>query len=438
MLKKFKMADLIAKKRNGEAHSDEEIRFICDGVKDGSIPDYQIAAWLMAVCFQGMTFDESAILTDEVAKSGDILDLSELGEYVSDKHSTGGVGDKATIALIPLLAATGMPVAKLSGRGLGHTGGTIDKLESIPGLKTALELDEFINEVKKTGAAIASQTAKLTPVDGKLYALRDVTSTVESIPLIAASVVSKKIAAGANVIVLDVKCGSGAFMKDLSHAEDLSRTMVEIGKRLNKKITAVVTSMDQPLGLAVGNSVEIKESIATLRNEGPDDLRELCLCLGAITLVNSKMAPTHEEARKMLEQHLEDGTALQKFRDIVIAQGGDVSVIDNPDKLPTAKFIYELKADKEGYISKLDALTIAKACKMLGAGREKKEDNIDYAVGVVLANKIGDKVSKGDKLLEVHANSEELGQKALEFAASAYEFSTEKIEKPTLIYEIIE
>lgn len=438
MLKKFKMVDLIAKKRNGEAHTEEEIKFICEGIKNDTIPDYQVSAWLMAVYLKGMTFDESAILTDAVAHSGDILDLSGLGEYVVDKHSTGGVGDKATLVLIPLLAAAGIPVAKLSGRGLGHTGGTIDKLESIPGFKTSLELDEFIEEAKKTGAAIASQTAKLTPVDGKLYALRDVTATVESIPLIAASVVSKKIAAGANVIVLDVKCGSGAFMKDLNAAEDLSRTMVEIGKRLDKKITAVITSMEQPLGNAVGNSVEVIESIETLQNKGPEDLKELCLVLGAISLAHANKVSSIEEGRNVLKECFANGSAYEKFKEIVKAQGGSLEAIEDVTKLPTSKYVYELKSDKDGYINRLDALTIAQACKLLGAGREKKEDAIDYSVGIVLSKKIADKVNSGDTLAKIYANSEELAQKAVETAQQAFGFSSEPVEAPPLIYEIIE
>ncbi|MDD3149595.1 MAG: thymidine phosphorylase, partial [Candidatus Gastranaerophilales bacterium] len=283
----MKMTDLILIKKNGLNHTATEIKFIVDGIVNGTIPDYQLSAWLMAVCFKGMGFKENAIFTEEMAKSGDILDLSEIGKYVIDKHSTGGVGDKTTLILIPLLAAAGLPVAKLSGRGLGHTGGTIDKLESIPGFKTSLPLNNFISQVKEIKMAIASQTAQLSPADGKLYALRDVTATVDSIPLIAASVVSKKVASGANTIVLDVKCGSGAFIKTFEEAKELSRTMVEIGKYLDRRITAVITDMSQPLGQAIGNSLEVIESIEILKNRGSKDLRELCLHLGAVSLLDA-------------------------------------------------------------------------------------------------------------------------------------------------------
>lgn len=436
-INKFRMVDLIAKKKNGENHSKEEIQYIVNGIKDGLIPDYQISAWLMAVCFRGMNFEESASLTEEMAKSGDILDLSSLGECTVDKHSTGGVGDKATLILIPLLACAGLPVAKLSGRGLGHTGGTIDKLESIPGFKTSLELDEFLGQVKNIGAAIASQTAHLVPVDGKIYALRDVTSTIESIPLIASSVLSKKIAAGANIIVLDVKCGNGAFMKSLPDAEELSKTMVEIGKLLNKSIIAVVTSMEQPLGNAIGNSLEVIESIQTLKNEGPEDLTELCLCLAAIALVKAQKASNIEEGKGILRQYLQNGMALEKFKEIIRTQHGDDSVVDNIEKLPQAQFIYELKAQESGYIEKLDALKVAKGCKILGAGRETKEDKIDYSVGVILNKKIADRVEKDEILAKIYANSEELAQKALEMTAEAYVISQIPIESPVLIYEII-
>ncbi|EKE03429.1 MAG: hypothetical protein ACD_20C00203G0002 [uncultured bacterium] len=438
VINKFRMVDLIAKKKNGEAHSKEEIQYIINGVTNNTIPDYQLSAWLMAVCLQGMTFDESAILTLEMANSGDILDLSALGEYVIDKHSTGGVGDKTTLILIPLLAAAGLPVAKLSGRGLGHSGGTIDKLESIPNFKTSLELDEFLDQVKSTGAAIASQTAHLAPADGRLYALRDVTATIDSIPLIAASVMSKKIAAGANVIVLDVKCGKGAFIKTPEDAQKLSETMVEIGKRLNKSVTCVVTSMEQPLGNTVGNSLEVLESIQTLKNEGPEDLKELCLYLGAIALVKSHKASDINSAKDILNKHLTDGSAYNKFKELVKAQNGDTSAIDNPEKLPTAKYIIEYKSDKNCYIAELDALIIAKGCKILGAGRERKEDSIDHAVGIVVNKKIADKVNSGETLAQIHTNNEELGQQALDIIKKAYKFSDTQPDQPKLIYEIIE
>ena len=438
MSNKLKIVDLIAKKKYGEAHTQEEINFIINGIKDESIPDYQLSAWLMAVCHKGMTFDENSALTLAMAHSGDVLDLSLLGEHIIDKHSTGGVGDKTTLILIPMLAAAGLPVAKLSGRGLGHTGGTIDKLESIAGFNPSLELDAFLEQVKSVGAAIAAQTSHLAPADGKLYALRDVTATVDSIPLIAASVMSKKIAAGANVIILDVKCGNGAFIKCMEDAKKLSTTMVEIGKRLNKSVTAVITSMDQPLGKAIGNSIEVVESINTLKNQGPEDLKELCLDLGAIALVKSNKATDINAAKDILNKCLEDGSAYNKFKEIVKAQGGDTEVLDYPDRLPKAKYIVEFKCSADGYIQELDALSVAKACKVLGAGREKKGDPIDYAVGIYLNNKIGDKVSKGCVLAQIYTNSEELGNTASEILEKAYKYSDKPVEKPKMIDEIID
>jgi len=433
----MRMVDIITGKRNGNTHTQQEMDFLIKGITNGSIPDYQISAWLMATYFNGMNVEESARLTYAMAYSGDVLDMSEIGEFVIDKHSTGGVGDKATLILIPLLAAAGLPVAKLSGRGLGHTGGTIDKLESIPGFRTSLELDEFLSQVKTIGAAIASQTAHLAPADGKLYALRDVTATIESIPLIAASVVSKKIAAGANVIVLDVKCGSGAFMKTLPEAQKLSNTMVEIGKRLNKSISAVITSMEQPLGNYVGNSLEVIESIQTLKNQGPEDLTELTLVLGAISLVKLNMAETINEAKAILRRHLEDGSAYNKFIEIVKMQGGDINAIENIENLPTATHLIEVKSEGAGYVNNLEALSIAKACKILGAGRERKEDSIDHAVGIVLNKKIGDKVQVGETLAVIHANCQECAVEAIELVKKAFSYSETIPQKPELIYEII-
>lgn len=433
----MRMVDIIASKKSGNTHSKAEIDYIIKGITEGSIPDYQISAWLMAVCFKGMNTDETAILTDAMAHSGAVLDLSSIGNFVTDKHSTGGVGDKTTLILIPLLAAAGLPVAKLSGRGLGHTGGTIDKLESIPGFKTSLELDEFLSQVKNIGAAIASQTANLAPADGKLYALRDVTSTIESIPLIAGSVVSKKIAAGANVIVLDVKCGKGAFVKTLDEAKELSNTMVEIGKRLNKSISVIISSMEQPLGNAIGNSLEVIESIQTLKNQGPEDLTELTLLLGAVSLVKSNMAQNIDEAKELLRKHLEDGSAYNKFKEIVATQGGNVDTIDSIENLPTAKYIVEVKSDTSGYVEELDALSIAKSCKLLGAGRDKKEDKIDHSVGIVLNKKVGDEVEICDLLACIYTNSFDLANEAVELVKKAYSFSETKPEKPNLVYEII-
>jgi pyrimidine-nucleoside phosphorylase len=432
------MVDIIARKKNGGENTQEEINFLTKGVADGTIPDYQLSAWLMAVCLKGMSFDESYMLTQAVTNSGDVIDLSSLGDFIVDKHSTGGVGDKTTLILIPLLAAAGIPVAKLSGRGLGFTGGTIDKLEAIKGFKTSLSNDEFINQVKNVGAAIVSQTANLTPADKKMYELRDVTSTIDSIPLIAASVISKKFAAGSNVIILDVKCGSGAFMKTLAEAEELSVTMTEIGKRAGKPVVCVITSMEQPLGNTVGNGIEVFESIQTLKNEGPEDLKELCLYLGAVSLLKIGKVKDIDEGKELLDQKLKDGSAFEKFKEMVKAQHGELEYIENPDKLIATKYAFELIAESSGYVNKLDALTVAKASKTLGTGREKKEDAIDYTAGVLLYKKIGDRVNKGEALAKIYSNSVDLGQNSREILSQAYEISSEKPQKPELIIKLID
>lgn len=434
----MRMVDIIARKKDGNSNTQEEIDFITKGILNGTVPDYQLSAWLMAVCLKGMNFDESYMLTQSVVNSGEIMDLSELGDIIVDKHSTGGVGDKTTLILAPLLAAAGLPVAKLSGKGLGFTGGTIDKLEAVKGFKAELSNDEFINQVKNVGAAIVSQTANLTPADKKMYELRDVTSTVDSIPLIAASVVSKKFAAGSNVIVLDVKCGSGAFMKTLEEAEELSITMTEIGKRAGKPIICAITSMEQPLGNTVGNGIEVYESIETLKNEGPDDLINLCLYLGAISLVKAGKVKTIKEGEELLAQKIKDGSAFNKFREMIKAQNGDVEYIDNPEKLIDTKFSFDLVSESSGYVNKLDALTVAKASKALGTGREKKEDAIDYTAGIRLYKKIGDNINKGESLAKIYANSEQSGQHAKEILSQAYKISSEKPQIPELIIKVIE
>lgn len=434
----MRMVDIIARKKSGGYNTQEEINFITKGIIDGTVPDYQLSAWLMAVCLKGMSFDESYMLTQSITNSGHIMDLSALGDVIVDKHSTGGVGDKTTLVLIPLLAAAGIPVAKLSGRGLGFTGGTIDKLEAIKGFRTALPNDEFINQVKNIGAAIVSQTANLTPADKKMYELRDVTSTVDSIPLIAASVVSKKFAAGANVIVLDVKCGSGAFMKTLPEAEELSVTMAEIGKRAGKPVIPVITSMEQPLGNAIGNGIEVFESIKTLQNKGPEDLKELCLYLGAISLLKAGKAKTIDEGKALLDKKLQDGSAFKKFKEMVKAQNGDLEYIENPDKLIQTRFETEVLSGQSGFISKLDALTVAKASKALGTGREKKEDSIDYTAGILLYKKIGDKIDKGEPLAKIYSNCEKMSGNSEEILAQAYEISPEEPQKPELIIKLIE
>jgi len=434
----MKMVELINKKKAGLAHTEKEINFITNGMLKGCIPDYQISAWLMAVCFKGMTFEESAILTRIMAESGDMLDLGSIGSCIIDKHSTGGVGDKTTLILVPLLAAAGIPIAKFSGRGLGFTGGTIDKLESIPGFKTSLEMDEFLVQVKEIGAAIASQTGNFTPADKKLYELRDVTATVDSIPLIASSVMSKKFAAGANVIVLDVKCGSGAFMETPEKAAQLAETMVEIGKRSGRKMSAVITSMDQPLGNAIGNGIEVFESVQTLKNEGPADLTELCLYLGAVGLVKAGKARNIEDGKKHLAKFLENGKAYEKFVEMVKYQGGDADYVENPEKLCETPFAFTLEAEEAGYVEKLDALTVANASKMLGTGRDKKEDPINYNAGILLHKKIGDKVYKGELLAKIYANSMEEAKKAREALAGAFSLSKTPVNLPELIIDRID
>jgi pyrimidine-nucleoside phosphorylase len=421
----MRMVDLILAKRNGREHSSSEIDFIINGVTHGTIKDYQLSAWLMAVCWQGMTIDETAFLTDAMSKSGEVLDLSEIGPLVGDKHSTGGVGDKTTLVFVPMMAAAGIPMAKLSGRGLGHTGGTIDKLEAIPGFNTDVGIKDFISQIKDIGMAIGGQTQELAPADGKIYAMRDVTGTVESIPLIAASVMSKKIAAGANLIILDVKCGKGAFMETLADAELLAQTMANVGRRLGKPVIAVVTDMDQPLGNAVGHTLEVIEAIETLKGKGPDDFRELCLSLGSLALVAAKKSPSEAEARKILEEILVSGKALDYFRKLIAAQGGNVDIIENHALMPTAKYEHDFVVPGTGvkYISHIDGRKIAEACKLMGAGRAHKGDPIDLAVGVVLSAKVGSKVNGGESIARVHANSKESFEHAKSKLTEAFTFS---------------
>ena len=434
----MRVVDIIEAKKQGREHTKEEVDFLINSLMDGTAADYQISAWLMAVYFQGMTDDETAYLTDAMVRSGEVIDLGELAGSVIDKHSTGGVGDKVTITLIPLLAACGVPVAKLSGKGLGHTGGTIDKLESIPGFHTGLSIPDMIAQVKKIGVAIGAQTQKLTPADGKLYALRDVTATVDSRPLIASSVVSKKIASGADNIILDVKYGSGAFMKTPEDAVKLSEIMVKIGKKLNKNITAVITSMDEPLGRAVGNSVEIIEAIEFLKgNITEGDIAELTYDFAALSLVQLGKYPDTESAKKFVKEVISSGNALEKFRELIITQGGDAGVIDDYTKFPPVKYAYELKSDIDGYVQHIDALKIAYGCKLLGAGREKKTDDIDYGVGVFINKKTGDAVKAGETLCTIYSNDEKKTQSALKYCKEAFTLSDTKPVVHDLIYEII-
>lgn len=435
----MRMVDLILAKRAGKEHTADEIKFIINGLMDQSVTDYQMSAWLMAVCWRGMTMDEIAALTDAMANSGQVLDLSAIGKIVGDKHSTGGVGDKTTLVFVPMLASLGIPMAKLSGRGLGHTGGTIDKLESIPGFDASLPIDQFIAQVQKIGAAIAGQTQELAPADGKIYALRDVTGTVESVPLIAASVMSKKIAAGSNLIILDVKCGAGAFMSTEDEATELARTMVEVGKRLKRPVSAVVTDMDQPLGLAVGHTVEVIEAIETLKGKGPDDLKELCLSLGALALVTAGKARNETEAHEQLRKVLENGQALAKFKELIKAQGGDDRVVDDYNLMPQAKLKVDLKVNSKTpvWIEELHGKRIAEACKLMGAGRSKKGDPINLAVGVVLHGKVGTRLEPGDSVATIYADSEAQAELAKATVESAIKYSAQSVKAPPVIRAMI-
>lgn len=433
----MRMVDILEKKRDGFPLTKEEIRFVVDGYTNGDIPDYQMSAFLMAVYFQGMNEEETVELTRAMAESGDQLDLSQIEGIKVDKHSTGGVGDKVSLILGPLVAAVGVPVAKMSGRGLGHTGGTIDKLESIPGFQTELSDEEFIRNVNEYKLAIIGQTGNLTPADKKIYALRDVTGTVHSIPLIASSIMSKKIAAGADRIVLDVKTGSGAFMKTLEDAEKLARTMVDIGNGMNRKTVAMITNMDQPLGFAVGNALEVKEAIQVLAGKGPKDLEELCLALGTKMVVLAEKAATDDEARKMLEDVIQSGEALNVFKKFIEAQGGDSSVVDDVSKLPEAPHQIPVQVEESGYVVDIQANEIGVAAMMLGAGRQTKDDVIDMGVGIVLHKKVGDYVERGEAIATLYSQQEQVStvkQKVID----AYTLSEEKPEVPPLIYKVIE
>ncbi|MFB9325296.1 pyrimidine-nucleoside phosphorylase [Paenibacillus aurantiacus] len=400
----MRAVDLIHKKREGVELTASELAFLIEGYSKGDIPDYQMSAFAMAVLFRGMTARETAELTLAMARSGDQIDLSPIRGVKADKHSTGGVGDKTTLIIGPLVASCGVPVAKMSGRGLGHTGGTIDKLESIAGFRTELTREQFFAQVNEIGLAVIGQSGNITPADKKLYALRDVTATVESIPLIASSVMSKKIAAGADAIVLDVKTGSGAFMKSVDAAEELAKAMVEIGTEVGRQTSALISDMDQPLGFAIGNALEVREALDTLRGSGPADLTELCIALSAHMVVHGGVAATHEEAEAMLRERLASGAALAKFREFVAAQGGDPAVADEPTRLPQAEFVIEVQAPTSGYVQRIDAEELGLAAMLLGAGRATKEAVIDHAVGVVLQRKVGEQVQACDTIALLHAS----------------------------------
>lgn len=432
----MRMIDIIEKKRDGYELTTEEIQFFIKGYTDGTIPDYQASALLMAIYFQGMNHRERKDLTMSMVHSGDQVDLSKIEGIKVDKHSTGGVGDTTTLVLGPLVASVGVPVAKMSGRGLGHTGGTIDKLESFPGFHVELTKDEFIQLVNEQKIAVVGQSGNLTPADKKLYALRDVTGTVNSIPLIASSIMSKKIAAGADCIVLDVKVGSGAFMKNVADAKELAETMVEIGNSVGRKTMAVISDMDQPLGFAIGNALEVKEAIATLKGTGPQDLTELCLTLGSQMVYLAKKAESVDEARQMLISAIQSGKALEKMKSFITSQGGDVAYIDDPEKLPQAKYKIELPAKASGWIEKMMADKIGLAAMQLGAGRETKESKIDLAVGIVLNKKVGDPIEQGESILTIYSNSENI-EEVKNLLYHSIKISHSKISPPPLIHEII-
>ncbi|GAB4270955.1 pyrimidine-nucleoside phosphorylase [Thermincola ferriacetica] len=425
--------DIILKKRNGQELSTEEINFLIEGYMSGKVADYQMSAWAMAVFFRGMTERETADLTMAMVRSGEQVDLSPIEGIKVDKHSTGGVGDKTTLVLGPLVAAAGVPVAKMSGRGLGHTGGTIDKLESIPGFQTGIKKEQFFNNVNQIKIAVAGQTGNLTPADKKLYALRDVTATVDSIPLIASSIMSKKIAAGADAIVLDVKTGCGAFMKTEEDAFKLAAAMVGIGAKVGRKTTAVVTDMDQPLGNTVGNALEVKEAILTLKDKGPADLTELCYTLGSRMLVLGGRANTYDEGRKILEELLKSGAALSKLKELVEAQGGDGTVIENEELLPDTKYSLPLKAAADGYVYAINAEQVGIAAMVLGAGRETKEDVIDPAVGIIINKKRGEEVKSGEILATIYYNDEHRARDAERILLAAYTIKNEKpLDRPLI------
>lgn len=429
----MRMYDLIMKKRNQGSLTGEEIRFLVEGYTQGRIPDYQMSAMMMAIYFNGMDEEETLHLTMAMAHSGDMLDLSGIAGRKADKHSTGGVGDKTSLVLIPLMASLGVPMAKMSGRGLGHTGGTIDKLESIPGFRTNLSMEEFIRNVDQIKMAITGQTGNLAPADKKLYALRDVTATVDSIHLIASSIMSKKLAAGADVIVLDVKSGSGAFMKNEEEARKLAETMVKIGQGAGRETVAVISDMDQPLGRAVGNALELQEAIETLQGRGPADLEELVVTLGAHILMCLKQAESFSDAEKTLREALCGGKAIGKFREFVEAQGGDSSCISDPGLLPTASIIEEIPAPQAGYVKQMMTEEMGRAVLLLGGGREVKDGDIDLSVGLVLHKKTGDQVGEGESLATIHANDRKKLEAAREMILGAYQFSGEAVPKPRLI-----
>ncbi|MDW7897378.1 pyrimidine-nucleoside phosphorylase [Enterococcus faecium] len=431
----MRMVDLIEKKRDGNELSKEEIEYIVTNYTNGKIPDYQVSALLMAIFYRDMTNEEITNLTLAIANSGDVIDLSSLEGIKVDKHSTGGVGDTTTLILAPLVASVGVTVAKMSGRGLGYTGGTLDKLEAIPGFQIELSDEAFVRIVNESKVAVIGQSGNLAPADKKLYALRDVTATVDSLPLIASSIMSKKIAAGADAIVLDVTTGDGAFMKNIEDARRLAKTMTSIGKLANRETVAVISDMSEPLGEAIGNSLEVVEAIETLQGNGPEDLVEMCYALGSQMVVLAGKAKTIDEARTLLQEALESGKALAKFKEMIQNQGGDPTIVEQPERILTARYTMELPAKQSGVVSKIVANELGIAAMMLGAGRKTKEDDIDHAVGLKLHKKIGDTVTKGESLLTIYSNDKEISS-VIELLYKNIEIG-ESAMKPTLIHDII-
>jgi len=430
----MRAVDIIIKKRDGEELSTEDIEFFVRGFTTGDIPDYQAAAWAMAVLLRGMSPRETADLTMAMAASGEQLDLSSVVPYSVDKHSTGGVGDKTSLVVEPVVSACGLRMGKMSGRGLGFSGGTLDKMESIPGFRTNLSKAEFLQQLKEVGLVLTGQTGDLAPADGKLYALRDVTGTVDALPLIASSIMSKKIAAGAQRIVLDVKVGVGAFMKNLEQARELAHIMVKIARRVNRKAIAVLSDMNQPLGNAVGNALEVKEAIDTLHGNGPKDFREHCLHVASHLIVLGGASENLKSAKQRVAISLANGSALERFRQLVIAQGGDVSYVDDPEKFPKAQWIEDVPSPRSGYLKWIDAKEIGEASVDLGAGRIKKGDDIDHAVGIVVHHKVGDKIQKGQPLFTLHANDKAKLDPARKRILSAHKWSPKKVKPLPLFY----
>lgn len=432
-----RVVDIILKKKGGQALSADEISFIVHSYTRDQIPDYQVAAWLMAVCWRGMSEQETTDLTLAMAHSGDLLDLHDIAAITVDKHSTGGVGDKTTLVLAPLVASCGLTMAKMSGRGLGFSGGTVDKLESIPGFRAELPLAQFRESAHRIGLVVTAQSLELAPADKKLYALRDVTGTVDSLPLIASSIMSKKLAAGSDCIALDVKVGRGAFMPTLEEARALAELMVRIARRTGRRARALLSNMDQPLGRAVGNALELKEAIHTLHGDGPPDLLELCMRLGSLLLTMAGRAQNEEEARRLLQHQLDSGAAWDKFCAFVANQGGDLAYLEHPERLPQARLTEVFPSPSDGYIGAIDARLIAQACLELGAGRATKETPIDHAVGVILHHKVGDPVTQGESLLTIHASDGQRLDKARQAVQQAFRFSAEPVPPPGLILDVV-